>query len=50
MPGALPNMPQLADFGRFYYDPASNLLAYLAVTAAQTVAPTIARSSKDAEL
>jgi hypothetical protein len=27
-------MPQLADFGEFYYDPASNLLAYRAVTAA----------------
>jgi hypothetical protein len=26
-------MPQPADFGRFYYDPASNLLAYCAVTA-----------------
>jgi hypothetical protein len=31
--GALPNMPQLADFGGFYYDPASNILAYCAVMA-----------------
>jgi hypothetical protein len=27
-------MPQLADFGRFYHDPAYNLLAYCVVTAA----------------
>jgi hypothetical protein len=32
--GALPNMPQLADFGRYYHDPASNLFSYRAVTAA----------------
>jgi hypothetical protein len=30
----LPDMPQPADFGGFYYDPASNLLAYRIVTAA----------------
>jgi hypothetical protein len=28
---ALPDMPQPADFGGFYYDLASNLLAYRAV-------------------
>jgi hypothetical protein len=31
--GSLPDMRQQADFGRFYYDPASNLLAYCAVKA-----------------
>jgi hypothetical protein len=31
--GAFPNMPQPAEFDGFYYDPASNLLAYHAVTA-----------------
>jgi hypothetical protein len=30
MPGGLTDMPQPADFGGFYYDPASNLLAYRA--------------------
>jgi hypothetical protein len=28
------DMPQTADFGKFYYDPASNLLAYHPVMAA----------------
>jgi hypothetical protein len=35
-------MPQRADFGGFYYDLASNLLAYHAVTATM---PTIAQST-----
>jgi hypothetical protein len=32
--GTLPDMPQPAVFGGFYFDTASNLLAYRAVTAA----------------
>jgi hypothetical protein len=32
--GTLPGMPQRADFGGFYYDRSSDLLAYHAVTAA----------------
>jgi hypothetical protein len=32
--GALPDMPQPADFGGFYCNPASNLLTYRTVTAA----------------
>jgi hypothetical protein len=44
--GTLPDMPQLADFGGFYYDPASNLLAYHGVTAAICQqSPTMARSA-----
>jgi hypothetical protein len=31
--GTLPDMPQPADFGGFYFDPATDLLAYPAVTA-----------------
>jgi hypothetical protein len=34
IPGALFDMPQQADLGGFHYDPASNLFAYCAVTAA----------------
>jgi hypothetical protein len=47
MPGALPDMREPADFGWFYYDPASNLLAYHTVMAGicQWSPPTLARSS-----
>jgi hypothetical protein len=49
--GTLPGMPQPVDFGRFYHDRSSNLLAYRAVTAAlPTVASNIARIANTRQL